>query len=304
LVGRMMDPMPGLSQHLEAEAAPVNRTKTHRLRPAFDPLDQRCLLAGNVTASLAAGVLTINGTDAADVITVNVASRANRGNAPAGNIVISGVRQKFRIQKVSQIVINAGAGDDVIAVNARGPASIPARIDGGAGADTVNGVREIVAQAAPAPSSPAAPAPTVTATPVAPAPAIPASSLVQRIADLTNAERQKAGLAPVRVSDPLTAAAQHLADDMARLDTLSHTLPGTDAPTLKDRADRVGYAYSWLGENIAFNYAGADEVVAGWMSSAGHRANILNPNFTEIGIGVARDSDGEPYYAQIFGRPA
>jgi uncharacterized protein YkwD len=64
----------------------------------------------------------------------------------------------------------------------------------------------------------------------------------------------------------------------------------------------VGYTYATIGENIAYNYPGAPEVVTGWMNSAGHKANILNPGFTEIGIAIAANSEGELYYCQVFGK--
>ena len=73
---------------------------------------------------------------------------------------------------------------------------------------------------------------------------------------------------------------------------------------LTDRAQYVGYNYSYLGENIAFNYPDDNSVMIAWMNSPGHRANILNPNFTQMGVGITYDSGGEPYYTQEFGSPA
>ena len=125
----------------------------------------------------------------------------------------------------------------------------------------------------------------------------------QAIVDLTNQERQSAGLPPLAVNAQLVLAAQIHADNMARLDQLSHELPSTSLPTPEDRLSFVGYSYSSWGENIAYNYPDAAAVVAGWMASPGHRANILSPNYTEIGVGVALNSRGEPYYCLVFGRP-
>ena len=127
---------------------------------------------------------------------------------------------------------------------------------------------------------------------------------VQRIIDLTNAQRTQAGLAPLAVNGALTQAAGVQSGNMARLGIMSHSLPGTNAPNLTDRAALVGYQYSSLGENIAYNFADADAVVAGWMASPGHRANILNAGYTQIGVAIAYDSAGEPYYTQEFGSPA
>jgi uncharacterized protein YkwD len=134
-----------------------------------------------------------------------------------------------------------------------------------------------------------------------PAPTVTISATEQRIVDLTNVERQKAGLAPLVVNPQLMQAAQIQSGNMARLGIMSHELPGTAQPTLTDRAAAVGYNYTTLGENIAFNYPDADAVVAGWMASPGHRANILNGSFTEIGVSVAYDAQGQPYYTQVFG---
>jgi uncharacterized protein YkwD len=130
------------------------------------------------------------------------------------------------------------------------------------------------------------------------------SALEQAVFDLTNQARQVNGLPPLQVNSQLVTAAQTHSSDMARLNLMEHDLPGVAEPTLQSRAAAVGYNYSWLGENIAFNYPDAPSVVAAWMSSPGHRANILNPNYTEFGVGIAWNSAGQPYETQEFGRPA
>ena len=127
------------------------------------------------------------------------------------------------------------------------------------------------------------------------------SALEAAILTLTNQERQSRGLAPLHLSSRLTDAARHHAGNMARFDQMAHTLPGADLPDLESRLRYYGYNYRMAGENIAWNYPDAQAVMAGWMNSSGHRANILNAGFTEIGIGVAFNSRGEPYYCQVFG---
>lgn len=118
---------------------------------------------------------------------------------------------------------------------------------------------------------------------------------------LTNVERGKAGLTPLRINDRLATAAISHAGNMARQNTMSHTLDGKGAG---DRILAAGYSYSSYGENIAQKYPTAAAVVAAWMKSPGHKANILNASFTEIGIGAARkDSMGDWYYCQVFGKP-
>jgi Ca2+-binding RTX toxin-like protein len=130
--------------------------------------------------------------------------------------------------------------------------------------------------------------------------------LVQR----TNAYRAASGLPPLRVNRLLLLDAQGHADNLARqdrygdTDTDGHILDGHD--TLW-RLNAVGYRYSYAGENVAYNFGYADPVsklVDQWWNSAGHRANMLNPNFTEIGVGVAQGASGRTYGVQVFGRPA
>lgn len=301
------------------ELIDLKRTITNGLRPAFDHLDARRLLAARLTAALTNGVLTVKGTASADVIAVNV------GAEPGGVVSIAGLRRTFQAGRVRRIEVMGAQGDDAIAVQTNGRPNLAVRIVGGAGNDTINGVAEAPTAAAtrvaplapiPASSAPAptgvnlappspAPAPTPTPAPTAVATTAPVTpATVQRIVDLTNAERARAGLAPLALDAELTRAAEIQSGNMARLDVMSHTLPGTAQPGLADRAAAVGYRYASMGENIAYNYGGADEVVAGWMGSPGHRANILNPNFTQIGVAVATNAAGQPYYTQVFGAPA
>ena len=121
------------------------------------------------------------------------------------------------------------------------------------------------------------------------------------IVQLTNAERANVGLAPLRVSTQLMQAAQIQADQMARLGRLEHELSGAKYPTPSDRLAAVGYRWQTYGENIAMGQPSASAVLDSWMHSSGHRGNILNGRFQEIGVGYAHDSAGRPYYVQVFG---
>jgi len=121
------------------------------------------------------------------------------------------------------------------------------------------------------------------------------------IVQLTNAERANAGLSALRVNTKLMQAAQIQADQMAQLGRLEHELSGAKYPTPSDRLAAVGYRWQTYGENIAMGQTSAATVVDSWMHSSGHRANILNSRFQEIGVGYARDSAGRPYYVQVFG---
>jgi uncharacterized protein YkwD len=98
--------------------------------------------------------------------------------------------------------------------------------------------------------------------------------------------------------------AQLHAQDMARTDQMLHDIPGVPLRSLADRADYVHYSYQLLGENIAYNQADAASVVTSWMNSPPHRENLLNPLFTDIGVGLAWNSHGEPYYTVMLGKPA
>ncbi|MBA4066231.1 MAG: CAP domain-containing protein [Isosphaera sp.] len=123
----------------------------------------------------------------------------------------------------------------------------------------------------------------------------------QAVIDLTNAERKKADLPPLAAAPKLTAAARGHAANMAKQDKLNHTL---DDKTFADRAKDAGYKYRALGENIAWGQAGPKEVVEGWMNSKPHKENILKDEYTEIGVGVAKNAKGERYWVQVFGKPA
>ncbi|MEU4780029.1 CAP domain-containing protein [Micromonospora sp. NPDC023633] len=125
------------------------------------------------------------------------------------------------------------------------------------------------------------------------------SSQTRQVVDLVNAERAKAGCGALGIDDKLTTAAQRHSQDQADHRNMSHT--GSDGSDAGDRLDRVGYAWRTYGENVAWNQQTPAAVMDAWMNSPGHRANILNCAFTEIGVGVA--SSNGPYWTQIFAAP-
>lgn len=131
------------------------------------------------------------------------------------------------------------------------------------------------------------------------APALELTADEQAICDLTNVERRNAGLEPLRPNAKLFDAARKHSANMAERDKLTHKL---DGKSVDGRAEDVGYKYSVIGENVAWNQKSPEAVVASWMKSSGHRANILNENFEDIGVGIARNEKGEPYYTQNFGK--
>ena len=128
-------------------------------------------------------------------------------------------------------------------------------------------------------------------------------SFESELLKLTNLERKKVGLPPLKLSSQLTSAAQTNAADMARNNYFSHT--GLNGSSMVDRAKETGYKYSALGENIAAGKATPEGTIRQWMNSSGHRANILNAKFTEIGFGYANapNSPYRHYWVQVFGKP-
>lgn len=119
----------------------------------------------------------------------------------------------------------------------------------------------------------------------------------QLIVNLVNQERINAGLRPLQVNYKLVKVARLKAQDMAENNYFSHTSPTYGSPFDMIKAEGVSYRYA--GENIAGNST-ASRAMTAWMQSEGHRANILNPNFTHIGVGVAYQASPYNIYVQEF----
>ncbi|MFI1676219.1 sigma-70 family RNA polymerase sigma factor [Streptomyces sp. NPDC020607] len=130
-----------------------------------------------------------------------------------------------------------------------------------------------------------------------PAPQRPSGAAEQVVA-LVNTERSKAGCGPVRSNAKLADAATKHSADMAARDYFDHTSPdGTDPG---DRITAAGYRWSTYGENIARGQQSPASVMDSWMKSPGHKANILNCDFKELGVGIHNGSGG-PWWTQAFG---
>ncbi|WP_238162698.1 CAP domain-containing protein [Cohnella sp. AR92] len=110
-----------------------------------------------------------------------------------------------------------------------------------------------------------------------------ASDNVGRVLDLVNRERANAGLAPLRANARLGEMAMTKAQDMVFRNYFSHNSPNYGMPY--DMMRMFGIPYRSAGENIAQGQASAAEAMSQWMASPDHRANILSPHFTQIGIG-------------------
>lgn len=130
------------------------------------------------------------------------------------------------------------------------------------------------------------------------------SALEDEVIRLTNAERIKHGLWPLKKSSILTQAARGHNLDMIRNDFASHT--GSDGFSSAQRALAAGYRpYGWgsayVGENIAAGMHTAAEAVQAWLNSPPHRANLLRPEYREIGVGVNKGGRYGTYFTQNFG---
>lgn len=131
----------------------------------------------------------------------------------------------------------------------------------------------------------------------------PAKTTFQsQVVKLTNKERAKGGCKALKSNSALKSAAQKHSADMAKKDYFSHT--GKDGRSPFDRMTDAGYAYAAAAENIAAGQRTPADVVKGWMNSAGHKANILNCTYTEIGVGYAKGGSYGTYWTQDFGKPA
>ncbi|MEK5080771.1 CAP domain-containing protein [Solibacillus sp. FSL W7-1436] len=121
------------------------------------------------------------------------------------------------------------------------------------------------------------------------------SEFEKQVVDLTNAERTKAGLKPLEMHNPLMAVAHAKSADMAKNKYFSHTSPTFGSPF--DQIKSAGISYRSAGENIAQGQRTPQQVVQGWMDSPGHRQNIMNANFTHIGVGFVEEGY---YWTQQF----
>ncbi len=121
------------------------------------------------------------------------------------------------------------------------------------------------------------------------------ASVEQEVVTLVNAERAKEGLPALKEEWELSRVAKYKSQDMHDKKYFDHTSPtyGTPFTMMKN----FGITYKSAGENIAMGQRSAEEVVKAWMNSSGHRANILNKNYTHIGVGYVKDGN---YWTQMF----
>jgi uncharacterized protein YkwD len=148
-------------------------------------------------------------------------------------------------------------------------------------------------------------APTPTPTPL-PTPTPPPSNFAEQVVTLVNAERAAVGCGPLTMHPQLNQAALAHSEDMALNDFFAHE--GSDGSSVTDRMEAAGYVNWWTAaENIAAGQTTPEEAMTAWMNSDGHRANILNCDFEDIGVGYYYhpDDGGSQvwyhYWTQVFG---
>ncbi|SFG54118.1 CAP domain-containing protein [Sporolactobacillus nakayamae] len=121
----------------------------------------------------------------------------------------------------------------------------------------------------------------------------------QKVVELTNQERTKAGLQPLKADNStLSKMARAKSQDMSDKNYFDHQSPTYGSPF--DMMKKFGISYKTAGENIAAGQKTPEEVVQGWMNSPGHRANILNASFTTIGVGYVQGGSYGSYWTQEF----
>jgi hypothetical protein len=140
------------------------------------------------------------------------------------------------------------------------------------------------------------------------APDIPVAEAA--IIEMTNSVRSRENLSPVAANPALTIAARAFAAYLAKAKAFSHTADGKEPA---DRATAAGYVHCQIAENLALSAdsrgfearALAKQTIEGWLNSPGHRANMLAPYVTEIGVAIARVPDKDPKYVMVemVGRP-
>lgn len=124
------------------------------------------------------------------------------------------------------------------------------------------------------------------------------SSEAEAVLKLVNEERTKQGLSKLTLSTKLNEIAYAKSKDMAVNNYFSHNSPtyGTPFQMLK----KFGISYKSAGENIAAGQKTPEEVMRSWLNSSGHRANILNKNYTELGVGYYKGGSYGTYWTQTF----
>lgn len=124
------------------------------------------------------------------------------------------------------------------------------------------------------------------------------SSYEQQVIKLVNAERAKAGLKPLKENWELSRVAEFKSSDMRDKKYFDHNSPTYGSPFTMIK--NFGISYKTAGENIAAGQKTPEEVMKSWMNSPGHKANILNAGYTQIGVGYVTGGSYNSYWTQQF----
>lgn len=118
---------------------------------------------------------------------------------------------------------------------------------------------------------------------------------------LVNVERAKNGLSALTQNWELSRVARYKSQDMINKNYFNHISPTYGSPFTMMQT--FGIRFSAAGENIAMGQRTPAEVMTAWMNSPGHRSNILSPSYSQIGVGLAKSSNGTCYWTQMFIKP-
>lgn len=129
---------------------------------------------------------------------------------------------------------------------------------------------------------------------------------ISGLVEETNGERSAGGLGALAINSKLNQAAQAKANDMAARNYWSHNTPEGNPPWVFFA--NAGYDYTAAGENLAYGFDNSDATVVAWMNSPGHRANIMNGEFSEVGFGIAnvanyQDTGEQTIVVAMYGAP-
>jgi uncharacterized protein YkwD len=125
-------------------------------------------------------------------------------------------------------------------------------------------------------------------------------ALAEEVFELTNMERENAGLFLLEKSSLVTQAALIRADEIMSEEVSYPTYTRPDGSGFATVLDDLGIVYMFAGENNGAGYRNPAEVIRAWMNDEDHRLNILDEDFTYLGVGIAMDDDGKLYWVQIF----
>lgn len=200
--------------------------------------------------------------------------------------------------------VTVGAGDDDAPEPTVAPSPEPSPSPGSTAAPTppVPPGSPVPSPVRPSPSpaepSPVRPSPSPVVPPTSVAPPSGRGGLEAQVAELVNVERAKAGCKPLTMDPKLADAARKHSEDMAARDYFAHT--SQNGRGFAERITNEGYTWSTAAENIAKGQHTPAAVMKGWMNSSGHRDNILNCAFKDIGVGIGT-AGKTLYWTQNFG---